>query len=62
MIGWETPVDGETEDQRRERLALAAAHDQPPFDGMTDADRRFIRDALRNARPLESDEPTMIAR
>lgn len=54
MKGWEQPVNGESETERRERLAKAAALDQPPFDGMTDTDRRFVRDALRATRPQES--------
>jgi hypothetical protein len=55
MEGWEKPVDGESEDQRRERLAKAAAYELPPFDGtMSDTDRRFIRDALRETRPKET--------
>lgn len=55
MQGWEQPVNGESESERRERLAKAAAHEQPPFDGsMSDTDRRFIRDALRATRPQET--------
>jgi hypothetical protein len=50
MDGWEEAIDGETESQRRERLAKAAAHDLPPFTVMPNTDRRFIRDALRAVR------------
>jgi hypothetical protein len=53
MNGWEQPVNGETEAERRERLAKAAAHEEPPFDGVADTDRRFIRDVLRATRPPE---------
>jgi hypothetical protein len=57
MKGWEQPIDGESESDRRERLAKAAAHEKSPFDGggMSDTDRRFIRDALRATRPQEQE-------
>ena len=53
MEGWENPVEGETEEVRRERLAKAAAHSEELFEDMNDTDRRFIRDALRATRPPE---------
>jgi len=44
-------TDPETVDERRERLAKAASHEEPPFVGFEDKDRWLIRDALRALRP-----------